>query len=198
MVVAYHSIFTAYGFWLPNDPRGSWSDYIRRYELLQFGNATKTIERRSHAHDEHDDALRTSAKDALRYSPVVFNGVQARSIARGFAKAVERTGCTIHACAIMPDHVHMVIARHHYDVEQLIGRLKSDATHRLCLDGLHPLAWCAAPGGVVPSPWVRKGWNVYLNNADQVYRAIDYVSENPVRAGYKAQSSWSFVMPFRG
>jgi REP element-mobilizing transposase RayT len=48
------------------------------------------------------------------------NGVQARAVGRGFARAVERTGCAIHACAIMPAHVHLVIGRHRYDVEQLV------------------------------------------------------------------------------
>ena len=26
MVIAQHLVFTTYGFWLPNDPRGSWSE----------------------------------------------------------------------------------------------------------------------------------------------------------------------------
>ncbi len=34
MIVAYHSIFCAYGFWLPNDPRGSWSDFVGAWELF--------------------------------------------------------------------------------------------------------------------------------------------------------------------
>jgi hypothetical protein len=54
MIVAYHIIFSAYGFWLPNDPRGSWSDFIRSWELFRFGPATKTTARRSVAHREHD------------------------------------------------------------------------------------------------------------------------------------------------
>jgi hypothetical protein len=28
MILGYHVIFGAYGFWLPNDPRGSWSDFV--------------------------------------------------------------------------------------------------------------------------------------------------------------------------
>ena len=43
MVLAYHLIFTAYGFWLPNDPRGSWSDFVRAWELFITGKATKTV-----------------------------------------------------------------------------------------------------------------------------------------------------------
>ena len=41
MIRAYHAVFTAYGFWLPNDPRGSWSDFVGSWELFRFGPATK-------------------------------------------------------------------------------------------------------------------------------------------------------------
>ena len=40
-VVAYHVIITNYGFWLPNDPRGSWSDLVRLVGIVsggRFGN----------------------------------------------------------------------------------------------------------------------------------------------------------------
>ncbi|MEX0703139.1 MAG: hypothetical protein WD069_13675 [Planctomycetales bacterium] len=52
MFHAYHVIFGAYGFWLPNDPRGSWSDFVGSWELLQFGRATKVTTRRSLAHSK--------------------------------------------------------------------------------------------------------------------------------------------------
>jgi hypothetical protein len=39
MVAGYHLIWTVYGYWLPNDPRGSTSREIR-VELLQQGCAT--------------------------------------------------------------------------------------------------------------------------------------------------------------
>src|SRR5437899_6098149 len=48
MVLASHVIFTTYGFWLPNDPRGSWSDFVAAWELFRAGGpATKTTTRRS-------------------------------------------------------------------------------------------------------------------------------------------------------
>jgi len=28
MIVGYHVIFGMYGFWLPNDPSGSWSEFV--------------------------------------------------------------------------------------------------------------------------------------------------------------------------
>ena len=37
MVIAYHLIWTAYGWWLPNDPRGSMSQGIATDVLTQLG-----------------------------------------------------------------------------------------------------------------------------------------------------------------
>src|ERR1700679_1828107 len=100
MVHAYHVIFGTYGFWLPNDPRGSWSEFVGSWELLRFGCATTTAVRRSVAYSNHDRALRIEAKKTLKYPPVKFSGVQARAVARGFAQYVERSGIVVLACAI--------------------------------------------------------------------------------------------------
>ncbi len=121
MVIASHVIFSAYGFWLPNDPRGSWSDFVRSWELLRYGKATKTHERRSLARDEHDRPKRLAAKKALRYPPVQLTGVQARAVGGGFAKRIESSGLTVLACSILPDHVHIVVRRHSYHVEQIVS-----------------------------------------------------------------------------
>src|SRR5438034_1282644 len=118
MVLASHGIFTAYGFWLPNDPRGSWSDFVRSWELRRFGPATKVNTRRSVARRPHDQAWRVAAKEVLRYPAVSFNGGQARAVGCGFANFLERSGVTVWACSILPEHVHMVIARHTYEVEK--------------------------------------------------------------------------------
>ena len=40
MILGSHVIFSAYGFWLPNDPRGSWSDFVGSWELFRFGLAS--------------------------------------------------------------------------------------------------------------------------------------------------------------
>src|ERR1700676_5716958 len=105
MVLGYHAIVGAYGFWLPNDPRGSWSDFVGSWELFRYGPATKTAETRSLAYDEHDQAKRLAAKHALKYPPVQFTGLQAREIGQGFANYVASSGLVVWACAILPDHV---------------------------------------------------------------------------------------------
>ena len=47
MIHGYHVIIVAHGTWLPNDPRGSWSDMVRKWELVRFGPSTKSLERRA-------------------------------------------------------------------------------------------------------------------------------------------------------
>ena len=194
MVIAYHVILSAYGFWLPNDDRGSWSDFVRRYELLQFGDATKTNHRRSVADRHFDRAKREAARAALMFPPVVLTGAQAVVIAAAFADGCRRSGFVILACAIMPDHVHLVIARHSYDVEQVVNRLKGAATRALAEAGVHPLADHRDGHGKVPSPWAQGLWKVFLNTPADVVRSGGYVEDNPTKAGLRRQR-WLFVTP---
>jgi hypothetical protein len=88
MILATHVIFSTYGFWLPNDPRGSWSSFVASWELFKFGKATKVNVTKSVARVPHDLALRKAAKRALNHPPVRLNGAQALCIIRGFDSAV--------------------------------------------------------------------------------------------------------------
>src|SRR4051812_30689820 len=130
-VRAYHLIVTAYGFWLPNDPRGSWSDFVRAWELMRFGDATKVSTRRSLAGVRHDRDSRLEAKRMLARDAVSFSGRQAIAIADGFRRWSESSGAKILACSILPEHVHMVIARHRYKIERVANFLKGEATKSL-------------------------------------------------------------------
>jgi REP element-mobilizing transposase RayT len=187
MVIAYHAIFNLYGFWLPNDPRGSWSEFVASWELFRFGPATKVQTRRSVAAVDHDRRLRTAAKKALRYPPVALTGRQALAVGRGFAQACHESDYGVLACSILPDHVHMVIARHERNVERIVGHLKSRATQELKAEGL----WFKDARLV----WAEGCWRVYLNEADEVRRSVAYVEANPAKEG-KPRQHWSFVMPY--
>src|SRR5687768_1248463 len=112
MVHGFHVIFSTYGFWLPNDPRGSWSDWVRRWELLRFGVATKVNSRQSVAGTAHDPQLRAAAKAALLYPEVHFTGRQAQAVGIGFRDAVTESNYVLHACSVLPQHVHMVLGPH--------------------------------------------------------------------------------------
>ncbi|MCI0641422.1 MAG: hypothetical protein L0Y72_08625 [Gemmataceae bacterium] len=37
MVAGFHLVWTAYGYWMPNDPRGSWSQEIRVERIADLG-----------------------------------------------------------------------------------------------------------------------------------------------------------------
>jgi REP element-mobilizing transposase RayT len=194
MILGYHVIFSVYGFWLPNDPRGSWSDFVGSWELFRFGPATKVDTRRSLAHRPHDVAARRAAKQALHYPPVQFTGLQARAVARGFANFVHRSGVVVWACSILPEHVHMVVARHTYVVEQIVKLLKGDATRQLLAENLHPFGDRRTSKGTVPKCWARGEWKVFLDNEADLLQAIHYVEENPLKEG-KPSQHWRFVTP---
>ncbi len=195
MVLAYHLILSAYGFWLPNDPRGSWSEFVGAYELARFGPATKTNTRLSVAGCRFDPTRRAAVRAVLARRPVVFDGRQARAIAIGFAEYVDRSMVPVHACAIMPDHVLLVVGRFRLPIERICEQFKGAATAQLNREGIHPFADVHYRNGRTPTPWARKGWWVYLDSAADVRRSIRYVNENPVRAGLRPQR-WSFVTPY--
>jgi len=184
MVLAYHVIFGCYGFWLPNDPRGSWSDFVGSWELFRFGKATTVRTRRSLASQPHDQATRLTAKRALKFPPVRLTGHQALAAARGFDQARREGGYAIYACSILPEHVHLVIGRHERAIGRIMGHLKGRATRHMRLNGL----WKHEGR----SPWAERGWKVFIDREETVFRAIDYVCENPHREGLPAQR-WSFV-----
>ena len=197
-ILAYHLIMTMYGFWLPNDPRGSWSDFVRAWELFRFGGpATRTHLRRSLARDPHDVAKRVEMKKHLARNPVLLSGLQARAVARGFARFVQSSGIILRACSILPDHVHLVILRHTYSIETIATLLKGAATNQLIREGLHPFQDHPYRDGSLPTPWLRKWWKVFLDSDDDIARASRYVEGNPHKEGLPEQH-WNFVVRLIG
>jgi REP element-mobilizing transposase RayT len=186
MIVAYHSIFSMYGFWLPNDPRGSGSDYVASWELFRYGPATKTNSRQSVARRPMPPGWKEAARTALDHPAVSVTGRQALAISQGFATAAAEGPYPIYACAILPEHVHLVVGASTRRIRQIVGHIKSRATRALreqqLWDDDRPL-------------WGEHGWNVYLESVAAVERAIRYVNDNPLKEGKKRQN-WSFVVPF--
>lgn len=193
MVRAYHCTFTTYGFWLSNDSRGSWSDFVRSFELYQTGAATKTNETRSLANQSLDRDQRSQAQTALKYPVVRLSKQRIECVGRGIARAVAESGYIILACAILWDHVHAVVERYpNRTIEKIIGHLKTRATQQLTSENLNPMSRFADVDGNCPSVWVQHGWNVFLNTDEEIERSIDYDNRNPARMGLAPQQ-WSFV-----
>jgi REP element-mobilizing transposase RayT len=183
---------------LPNDPRGSWSDFVRKWELVRFGNATKSIDRRElNQLSETELQMREEARQSLKYPAVSIDGQQALDIAKGFASQIKKSNYTFWACSILPEHTHLVIARHTYKVEQITNLLKGASTSRIIEEGRHPLANYAKQGERPPRMWAADEWKVYLDSEEAIENAIRYVEENPEKEG-KPKQKWSFVTPFAG
>jgi REP element-mobilizing transposase RayT len=160
---------------------------VGSWELLRFGRATTVNVRRP-----FDAAKRAAAQASLKYAPVMLNGVQARAIGRGFANYAETAALKVLACAILPQHVHLVVARHRLKVESLVTQLKGDATEQLVAECVHPLAQHRTINGAPPKVFARGMWKAFLNEPAEVRRAISYVERNPLREGLPAQR-WGFV-----
>lgn len=184
---------------MPNDERGSGSDYVRNRKLLPFGEATKhkVNSRRSVANRSFDREVKRLARESLMYPPVELTGAQALSCGKGIRTAVERHGLVIWACCIQPDHTHLVVKRHHNPIEQVIRQVRTEMTTQLLADGLHPLAEYREKDGSIPCAWGRSPWKVFLDDEDGILRSIDYVRDNPLRRKLPRQT-WGFVASYRG
>ncbi len=178
-MIGVHIVVGAYGFWLPNDPRGSWSTFVGSGELFRYGGATKVTTNRSLAGRQHDVAARLAAKSALQRPAVKFDGMQARAIRRGFAACAEKSDLRIWACAILPDHWHLVVG-----------------TRRLLVEGIHPFG-STTEGRRIAKCFARGEWSGFLENEDEVRHAIRYVEGNPMKEGLRRQR-WGFVAEFAG
>ena len=98
-------------------------------------------------------------------------------MAEGFAQVVKRLDLIVPACAIMNDHVHILVLRSGYRIEYLVNQFKGAATRAL---------------GLKVTPWARGCWEVFINNEETLRAAVEYIEMNPVKAGLPSQN-WSFV-----
>jgi REP element-mobilizing transposase RayT len=197
MVLGYHLVFGAYGFWLPNDPRGSGSWSVWAEHLRRFGPATHLDDRtRSVAGAEHDRQLRLAAQRSLKYPAVKFTGRQAKCVGDGFGDYILRNGLRVWACSILPEHVHLVIGRHHYGIESIAEQLKGAATRRLLKEKLHPFGHIQTAKGRPPSCWQRGQWSPFLRTPAEILHRILYVEGNPLKEG-KPRQYWPFVVSYQ-
>jgi len=185
IVIAHHLIWTIYGYWLPNDIRGSSSNVIRKDLLAELGELhherKKTQPIRSELLRFFDDA-----RNLLNFPVREFTTVEMACVAKAFALTIETYRYTCWACSIMPDHVHLVIRKHRDTAEQMIANLQRGSHLALRKAGLfdlqHPI-------------WGGPGWSVFLDHPDDVWRTIGYVEKNPLAVGLPKQQ-YAFVKAY--
>ncbi len=187
MVYAYHLVWTAYGWWLPNDPRGSMSRVIRCDVLGDLGALHYGRKRVQPASSELRKFFDRS-RDALKFPVLEFSSAEIAAIGDAFAGVIHREGYTCYACAIMPDHVHLIIRKHRQQAEQMVVNLQAASHLRLRELGLR---------GLEHPVWGGKGWRVFLDSPDDIWRTIPYIEKNPVKIGLPRQA-WEFVTAYDG
>jgi REP element-mobilizing transposase RayT len=177
MIIAYHTIFTTYGTWLPNDPRGSYSKEIYNDQLRLLGEIK--YGRQSPPPKKAIMKFYSEAVPVLDRSAYFINDHTRPIVAAGFGCVIRRLNIEVPACAIMNDHVHILVLRSQYRIEYIVNQLKSAATQALKLK---------------QSPWTRGCWKVFINDTEAFKAVIKYVNANPACAGLTSQN-WDFVKP---
>jgi REP element-mobilizing transposase RayT len=187
MVAGYHLIWTAYGCWLPNDPRGSSSHEIREEKLNPLGELHHGRKAQQPPSSEIRSFYR-QADDVLEHPKLLLTDEDVQLVAASFGETIVDRQYTCYACAIMPDHVHLLIRRHRDTAEAMIECLQSQSRHVLIAAGrraiTHPV-------------WGGPGWKVFLNTRADMEGRVKYIRENPIKAG-QAEQSWSFVKEYDG
>jgi len=187
IVIAHHLVWTAYGWWLPNDPRGSSSHEIASEAIAALGelhHGRKKIqpagwEIRSFYH---------KARDVLLFPLLTFDDTARQEIGVGFCEVLKVERYTCYACVVMPDHVHLLIRKHKHTAEEMIARFQDAsrdrlrATHHRTTD--HPV-------------WGGLGWKVFLDHPDEIRRTIGYIEKNPLPLRLPKQQ-WPFVTEYDG
>jgi REP element-mobilizing transposase RayT len=187
IVIAHHLIWTGYGWWLPNDPRGSMSRTIASDVIAELGElhyGRRTVQPSSSVMR----GFHERSKQVLQFPLLEFTPEEIDAIGDAFSESIDEERYTCYACAIMPDHVHILIRKHKHKAEQMIQILQESSRLRVRGPGLrdihHPV-------------WGGPGWKVFLDHPDAVRRTIRYIEENPVKRSLPAQH-WPFVTEYDG
>lgn len=186
-IFAHHLVWTTYGTWLPNDPRGSMSRETRTPALAELGAAHYGRSRIQPSRGTVREFYAT-AVPKLQYPVVRFNSAQIQELGQAFATIIAKHQYTCYACAIMPDHAHFVIRKHRDTGETMIENLQRDSRLRF--------SFAYALASEQPL-WTIGGWVRYLDSVAAVRSRIKYVEGNPEKEGLRRQI-WPFVVPYDG
>jgi REP element-mobilizing transposase RayT len=180
MILAYHAIFTTYGTWLPNDPRGSFSKNIYNEQLKLLGEIKYG---RQYPQASYKELLKFWADSTplLKRPQFLINDNFRSKIADAFGKVIARLGLKVSACAIMNNHDHILTMRSKYRIEYLVNQFKGAATKDL---------------NVKQTPWARGCWKVFINDTKALSSAINYIESNPIHSDLPPQK-WNFITPLK-
>src|SRR5436853_6967045 len=100
LVIAHHLVWTAYGWWLPNDPRGSGSHIIRNDILADLGEVHHGRKALQPSRVEVREFYEQAA-DRLKHRLLTFDARERPAIGEAFGEVIDTERYTCYACAIM-------------------------------------------------------------------------------------------------
>jgi REP element-mobilizing transposase RayT len=185
LLIAYHLIWTGYGHWLPNDPRGSGSTIVMKDAIAALGEIHYG-RKRVQPDRQEVRSFYQQAQKLLSYTTLKFDQSDIMTVGKAFGEIIRERKYTCYACAIMPDHVHILIRKHRDLGEEMIENLQDRSCDRFC-DG----------GSCNPSHpvWTDGGWKRYLFTPEEVRGVIRYIEGNPLEIGWPLQR-WDFVKAY--
>jgi REP element-mobilizing transposase RayT len=132
--------------------------------------------------------FRESARGVLKHALLDFKQSDFTVLADALEEAIRENNYTCYACAIMPDHVHVLIRKHKHQAEEMLENLQHSSRLRLRSTGLrtvdHPV-------------WGGPGWKVFLDDPTDIRRTIGYIDGNPAKWKMPKQH-WPFVKAYDG
>ncbi len=179
MVIAHHLIWTLYGHWLPNDPRGSGSAAVGQEKLRALGPIHQG-RKPEHFQPSRQElrAFYQQAAPLLAHQTVWLDEPARDALASTLREVIQKQSYTVWAAAVLRNHVHMVVRKHRDDALAMWDAV-ADAS-RACLRraiGLepdHPV-------------WADRPYKVFLTTPERVRRCVRYVELNPEKEGLEAQ-----------
>lgn len=186
LVIAHHLVWTAYGWWLPNDPRGSGSHAVFADALADLGDlhhGRKVAQPTGREVRQFYD----QARAVLKHPLLTFDAVERDAIGAAFGEVVERERYTCYACAVMPDHAHVLVRKHRQRAEAIAANLIDASRAKLVEIGRREPTHPTWVGGTP--------WSDFLGHPTDVRRTIRYVALNPVKIGLPEQR-WPFVTEY--
>ncbi len=187
MVAGFHLIWTAYGWWLPNDPRGSSSHEIRVEKIADLGHlhyGRKPVQPPGKEIKQFYD----QAGDLLKHPHLTLDYEDIEIVGRSFARVIEERRYKCYACAIMPDHIHVLLRKHRDHAETMIENLQKASRDMLIGVGKRALTHPV---------WGGPGWKVFLYTQQDFVREIDYIQRNPIKV-HRPPQNWSSAKDYDG
>lgn len=186
-IIGHHLILTLYGHWLANDLRGSGSSELREEKFDDLGPVH--FGRKPEHQQPTRDELREFHKQAeplLNFPRFWLDSAKKQVVGELIGDVVVKEGYTVWACAVLTNHMHLVIRRHRDDAFTMWHTFADAIRLRLRefpeIDPKHPVL-------------SDRPYKVFLHNPHEVRTRVAYVERNPEKEGLPPQQ-YNFVVPY--